>query len=64
METKRLSEKSRKIEYIEYTLWYTERDKIRNGVWIIIDKSLKEEIEIRRIVDTILLIKIVLGRDN
>ena len=32
METKRLSEKSRKIEYIEYTLWYTERDKIRNGV--------------------------------
>ncbi len=41
-ETKWVGDKSREIEHTRYKLWYTGRGKNRNGVGIIIDKSLKK----------------------
>lgn len=36
--------KSREIENIEYRLWFTKKEKHRNGVGIIVDKKLKENV--------------------
>ena len=43
---------------------YTGRDKNRNGVGVIIDKQLLEDVvEVRRRGDRILLVKLILGRE-
>ena len=55
-ETQWVGEQSREIEHSGYKLWYTEKDKNRNGIGIIIDKSLENEVvEVKRMVDRILL---------
>ena len=47
-----------------YKLWYTGRDRDRNGVGVIINKQLLENmVEIRRKGDKILLVKLILGRE-
>jgi len=61
-ETKWVSEKARIIEPWSYKLWYTSRDRNRNGVGVIIDKQLLEDVvEVRRKGDRILLVKLNLG---
>ena len=46
----------REIEHTGYKLWYTGKDKNRNGIGIIIDKSLENEVvEVKRMGDRILL---------
>lgn len=46
-------------------MWHTRKDKNINGVGIIIEKSLKNEvIEVKRIEDRISLIKLVLGEET
>jgi hypothetical protein len=43
-------------------LWYTEKERSRNGVGILIDKSLKNEVvAVRRQGDMIIIIKLVFG---
>ena len=42
-ETKWVGEKARIIETRGYKLWYTDRDRNRNGVGVIIDKQLLED---------------------
>jgi len=63
-ETKWVGEKAKIIEPWGYKLWYTSRDKNRNGVGVIIDKQLLEDVvEVRRKGDRILLIKLILDRE-
>ena len=63
-EGKWAGEKTRIIEPWGYKLWYTSRDRNRNGVGVIIDKQLFEDVvEVRRKCDRILLIKLILGRE-
>ena len=57
-------EKARIIEPWGYKLWYTSRDRNHNGVGVIIDKQLIEDVvEVRRKGDKILLIKLIIGRE-
>jgi exonuclease III len=43
-------------------LWYTEKERSRNGVGILIDKSLKNEVvAVRRQGDRIIMIKLLFG---
>jgi len=52
--TKLVGEKARIIESWGYKLWYTGRDRNRNGMGVIIDKQLLENVvEVRRKGDTI-----------
>ena len=63
-ETKWVGEKAIIIEPWGYKLWYTGRDRNRNGVGVIIDKQLIEDVvEIRRKGDRILLVKLILGKE-
>ena len=63
-ETKWVGEKARIIEPLGYKLWYIGRDKNRNGVGVIIDTQLLENVvEVRRKSDRILLVKLILGRE-
>ena len=64
VQTKWVGEKGRIIEPWGYKLWYTGRDRNRNGVGVIIDKQLLEDVvEVRRKGDMILLVKLILGRE-
>ena len=48
-ETKQVGENTKIIEPWGYKLWYTGRDRNRNGVSVIIDKQLLENaVEVRR----------------
>ncbi|KAL4184629.1 hypothetical protein AMTRI_Chr10g226480 [Amborella trichopoda] len=48
----------------EYKLWYTGKDNNRNGGGIIVDKDLKDKVvNVSRIGDRLLLIKLVLGEE-
>ena len=61
-ETKWIGEKARPIGEWGHKLWYTGRDKNRNGVGIILDRQLVDEVvDVRRKGDRILLIKLILG---
>jgi exonuclease III len=63
-ETKWVGEKSRLIEDSGFKLWYTGKDRRKNGVGIIVDKSLKDEVvEVKRIGDRIIRIKLVVGKE-
>ena len=62
--TKWVGEKARIIESWGYKLWYTGRDRNRNGVGVIINKQLLENVvEVRKKGDTILLVKLILGKE-
>ena len=55
-ETWWVDEQSREIEHTGYKLWHTGKDKNRNGIGIIIDKSLENEVvDVKRMGDRILL---------
>jgi exonuclease III len=41
-ETKWKDQKAKKVEYTDFKLWYTENTSIKNGVGIVLDKSLKD----------------------
>ena len=59
-ETKWVGEKSRKIENTRYKFYYAGKDRRRNGVEIILFKHLNNYVvAIKRIVDRILLIKLM-----
>ena len=61
-ETKWVGEKSREIEKTGFKLWYSGKEKNRNGVGVLVDNIIKESVvEVKRIGDRILLIKVVLG---
>ena len=60
-----MGEKVRIIEPWDYKLWYTGRDRNRNGMGVIIDKQLLEDVmELRKKGNRILLVKLILGREN
>ena len=63
-ETKWVGEKVRIIEPQGYKLWYSGRDRNLNGVSLIINKQLLEDVvEARRKGYKILLVKLILGRE-
>jgi exonuclease III len=50
------------VENTGFKLWYTGKERIRNGVGILIDKSLKNEVvAVRRQGDRIIMIKLIFG---
>jgi exonuclease III len=61
-ETKWTSQKAKKVVNTGFKLWYTGKKRSRNGVGILIDKSLKNKVfVIRRQRDKIIIIKLVIG---
>jgi exonuclease III len=61
-ETKWTGQKAKEVENTGFKLWYTGKERSRNGVGILIDKSLKNEvITVRRQGDRIIMIKLVFG---
>ncbi|PKU68951.1 ataxia telangiectasia mutated family protein [Dendrobium catenatum] len=59
-ETKWVGDKAKEIDSLGFKLWYSGRSRTRNGVGVIIDKSLKDNvIKINRIGDRIIALKIV-----
>ena len=61
-EIKWTGEKARPIGEWGHKLWYTSRDKNKNGVSIFLDCQLVDEVvDVRRKGDRILLIKLILG---
>ncbi|KAJ3706103.1 hypothetical protein LUZ61_009808 [Rhynchospora tenuis] len=61
-ETKWTSQKAKEVENTGFKLWYTGQERGRNGVGILIDKSLKDGVvDVRRQEDRIILTKLVFG---
>ena len=62
-ETKWKGQKAKEVEDTGFKLWYTGATPGRNGVGILIDRSLKDGVvEVRRQGDRIILIRLVVGR--
>ncbi|XP_058180118.1 uncharacterized protein LOC131298659 [Rhododendron vialii] len=61
-ETKWVGEKAREIENTGYKLYYTGKNRHRNGVGIVVDKHLKDSVvTVTRKGDRIILVKLVIG---
>ena len=61
-ETKWKGQKAKKVEDTGFKLWYTGTTANRNGVGVLIDKSLKDDVvDVRRRGDRIILVKLVVG---
>jgi len=61
-ETKWKGQKTKKIDDTGFKLWYTGTTANRNGVGVLIDKSLKDDVvDVRRRGDRIILVKLVVG---
>jgi hypothetical protein len=61
-ETKWIGQKAKEVENTSFKLWYTGKEQSRNGVGILIDKSLKNGVvAVRRQGDRIIMIKLVFG---
>jgi exonuclease III len=61
-ETKWTGQKAKEVENTGFKLWYTEKERSRNGISILIDKSLKNEVvAVRRQGDMIIMIKLIFG---
>ena len=61
-ETKWMGQKAKEVENTGFKLWYTGTERNRNGVGILIDKSLKDGVvDVRRQGDRIILVKLVVG---
>jgi exonuclease III len=61
-ETKWTGQKAKEVENMGFKLWYTGKERSRNGVRILIDKSLKNGVvAIRRQEDMIIMIKLIFG---
>ena len=62
-ETRWAGQKVREVENIGFKLWYSGSAGTRNGVGVLIDKSLKDGVvDIRRKGDRIILVKLVVGK--
>ncbi|XP_058008954.1 uncharacterized protein LOC131183079 [Hevea brasiliensis] len=60
-ETKWIGEKSKEVGNSGYKLWFTGKERNKNGVGIIIDRTLKNAIiTVKRVGDRIILVKLVL----
>jgi hypothetical protein len=61
-ETKWMGQKAKEVENTGFKLWYTGTERSRNGVGILIDKSLKNGVvAVRRQGDKIIMIKLIFG---
>ncbi|PKA67201.1 hypothetical protein AXF42_Ash004693 [Apostasia shenzhenica] len=61
-ETKWVGEKAKEIDGLGFKLWYSDKNKNKNGVGIILDKSLKDHIvEVKRNCDRIMALKIIIN---
>ena len=61
-ETKWKGQKAKEVEDTSFKLWYTRTTANRNGVGVLIDKSLKDDVvDVRRRGDRIILVKLVVG---
>jgi exonuclease III len=61
-ETKWKGQKTKEVEDTGFKLWYTENTSTKNGVGIVLDKSLKDGVvDIKRQGDMIILVKLLVG---
>jgi hypothetical protein len=61
-ETKWTGQKAKEVENIYFKLWYTRKERSKNDVGMIIDKSLKNgAVVVRRQGDRIIMIKLIFG---
>ena len=61
-ETKWVGQKAKEVENTGFKLWYTGEVRNKNGVGILIDKNLQNNvIDVRRRGDRIILVKLVVG---
>ncbi|KAL5153945.1 Craniofacial development protein 2 [Glycine soja] len=64
-ETKWTGEKAKELDNSGFKLWYTEKIRSRNGVGIIVDKEWKKDVvDVRRVGDRIIVLKLVVGQDT
>jgi hypothetical protein len=55
-------QKAKKVEDTGFKLWYTKNTLIKNGIDIVLDKSLKDGVvDIKRQGDMIILVKLLVG---
>ncbi|CAN6726323.1 unnamed protein product [Malus baccata var. baccata] len=63
-ETKWVGLKAKDLENSGFKLWYSGTNKTRNGVGIIVDKTLTQDVvDVKRVGDRIMAIKIVIGQE-
>ncbi|PKA55758.1 ataxia telangiectasia mutated family protein [Apostasia shenzhenica] len=61
-ETKWVGEKAKEIDGLGFKLWYSGKNKNKNGVGVILDKSLKDHVvEVKRNCDRIMALKIIIN---
>jgi exonuclease III len=61
-ETKWKGQKAKEVEDIDFKFWYTGNTSTKNGVGIVLDKSLKDGVvDIKRHGDMIILVKLLVG---
>ncbi|KAH1193601.1 Craniofacial development protein 2 [Glycine max] len=64
-ETKWTGEKAKELDNSGFKLWYTGKIRSRNGVGIIVDKEWKKDVvDVRRVGDRIIVLKLVVGHDT
>ncbi|KAH1228331.1 Craniofacial development protein 2 [Glycine max] len=64
-ETKWTGEKAKELDNSGFKLWYTGKIRSRNGVGIIVDKEWKKDVvDVRRVGDRIIVLKLVVGQDT
>ncbi|KAL5128566.1 Craniofacial development protein 2 [Glycine soja] len=64
-ETKWTGEKAKELDNSGFKLWYTGKIRSRNGVGIIVDKEWKKDVvDVRRVEDRIIVLKLVVGQDT
>ena len=63
-ETKWVGFKTKDLENSSFKLWYSGTNRARNGVGIIVDKTLTQDVvDVKRAGDRIMAIKIVIGQE-
>ncbi|KAM1087697.1 hypothetical protein ACFX2B_013050 [Malus domestica] len=63
-ETKWVGRKAKDLENSGFKLWYSGTNRTRNGVGIIVDKTLTQDVvDVKRVGDRIMAIKIVIGQE-
>ncbi|KAH1193222.1 Craniofacial development protein 2 [Glycine max] len=64
-ETKWTGEKAKELDNSGFKLWYTGKIRSRNGVGIIVDKEWKKDVvDVKRVGDRIIALKLVVGQDT
>ncbi|KAH1257082.1 Craniofacial development protein 2 [Glycine max] len=64
-ETKWIGEKAKELDNSGFKLWNTGKIRSRNGVGIIVDKEWKKDVvDVRRVGDRIIALKLVVGQDT